>query len=75
VIVTEVYAAREPKQDFTSAEVVSAMPHLSARYIETLPEVTSYLLENLQSGDVVLVLSAGDADQVSTDVVKGLQER
>src|SRR6185369_1960437 len=28
VIVTEVYAAREPKQDFTSAEIVSAMPHM-----------------------------------------------
>jgi UDP-N-acetylmuramate--alanine ligase len=75
VIVTEVYAAREPKQDFTSAEVVSAMPHLSARYIKTLPKVTEYLLEQLQPGDVVLVLSAGDADQVSTEVVKGLQER
>jgi UDP-N-acetylmuramate--alanine ligase len=75
VIVTEVYAAREPKQKFTSAEIVSAMPHLSARYIETLPEVTKYLLEHLQAGDVVLVLSAGDADQVSTDVLKGLQER
>ena len=74
VIVTEVYAAREPQQDFTSAEVVSAMPHLSARYIKTLPEVTDYLLAHLQSGDVVLVLSAGDADQISTDVVKGLQE-
>ena len=44
---------------FTSAEIVSAMPHLSARYIKTLPEVTGYLLENLQPGDVVLVLSAG----------------
>jgi UDP-N-acetylmuramate--alanine ligase len=75
VIVTEVYAAREPKQDFTSAEIVSAMPHLSARYIETLPEVTNYLLEHLQPGDVVLVLSAGDADQISTDVLKELQER
>jgi UDP-N-acetylmuramate--alanine ligase len=75
VIVTEVYAAREPKEDFTSAEVVSAMPHLSARYIRTLPKVTEYLLKNLQPGDVVLVLSAGDADQVSMDVVKGLQER
>jgi UDP-N-acetylmuramate--alanine ligase len=75
VIVTEVYAAREPKQDFTSAEIVSAMPNLSARYIETLPEVTQYLLRSLKSGDVVLVLSAGDADQISTDVVKGLLER
>ncbi len=75
VIVTEVYAAREPVQDFTSAEIVSAMPHLSARYRKTLAEVTGYLLEHLQPGDVVLVLSAGDADQISTDVVKGLQER
>jgi UDP-N-acetylmuramate--alanine ligase len=75
VIVTEVYAAREPKQEFTSAEIVSAMPHLSARYIATLSEVSNYLIENLRSGDVVLILSAGDADQVSEDVVKGLQER
>ena len=69
VIVTEVYAAREPQQDFTSAEIVSAMPHLSARYINTLPEVTKYLFENLQSGDVVVVLSAGDADQICTDLL------
>jgi len=75
VIVTEVYAAREPKEEFTSAEIVSAMPHLSARYIRSLPEVTGYLLKHLQTGDVVLVLSAGDADQVSTNVVKGLKER
>ncbi len=74
VIVTEVYAAREPKEEFTSAEIVSAMPHLSARYIKTLPEVTEHLLKNLQPGDVVLVLSAGDADQISTDVLKGLQQ-
>jgi UDP-N-acetylmuramate--alanine ligase len=73
VIVTEVYAAREAKEEFTSAEIVSAMPHLSARYIKTLPEVTEYLLQNLQPSDVVLVLSAGDADQVCTDVLKGLQ--
>jgi UDP-N-acetylmuramate--alanine ligase len=75
VIVTEVYAAREPKQDFTSAEVVSAMAHMSARYIETLPSVTSYLLRNLKPGDVVIVMSAGDAHQVSTELVKAFQER
>jgi UDP-N-acetylmuramate--alanine ligase len=75
VIVTEVYAAREPKQDFTSAEIVSAMPHMSARYIATLPEVTSYLLRNLKPGDVVIVMSAGDADQISTELVKAFQER
>jgi len=75
VIVTEVYAAREPKQDFTSAEIVSSMPHRSARYIETLPEVTSYLLRNLKAGDVVIVMSAGDADQISTELVHSFHER
>jgi UDP-N-acetylmuramate--alanine ligase len=75
VIVSEVYASREPKQDFTAAEIVSAMPHAAARYIETLKEISSYLIEHLQPGDVLLVLSAGDADQISTDVLAGLQER
>jgi len=75
VIVTEVFAAREPKQNFTSAEIVSTMPHLAARYIETLPEVTNYLYKHLRSGDVLLVLSAGDADQISTDLVNLYNER
>lgn len=75
VIVSEVYASREPKQDFTSAEVVSAMPHASARYIATLGEISNYLIKQLKHGDVLLVLSAGDADRISTDVLAGLQER
>ena len=75
VIVSEVYASREPKQAFTSAEIVSAMPHASARYINTLKEISHYLIKHLQPGDVLLVLSAGDANQISTDVLAGLQER
>jgi len=75
VIVSEVYASREPKQEFTSAEVVSAMPHPSARYIGSLQDISQYLLKYLEPGDVVLVLSAGDADQVSADVLAGLEER
>ena len=75
VIVSEVYASREPKQEFTSAEIVSAMPHASARYVATLKEISHYLIKNLQPGDVLLVLSAGDADQISTDVLAGLEER
>jgi UDP-N-acetylmuramate--alanine ligase len=75
VIVSEVYASREATQQFTSAEIVSAMPHASARYIRTLKEISHYLIKKLQPGDVLLVLSAGDADQVSTDVLAGLNER
>ncbi len=72
VLVTEVYASREAKQEFSSAEVVSSMPHPSARYSGSLADTTDYLLKNLRSDDVLLVLSAGDADQISADVVKKL---
>ncbi|HEY5901119.1 MAG TPA: UDP-N-acetylmuramate--L-alanine ligase [Anaerolineales bacterium] len=74
VLVTEVYAAREPKQDFSSAEVVSAMPHPSALFTGSLENTTAHLLEHLRRGDVLLVLSAGDADQVSASVLARFQE-
>ncbi|MEB2332951.1 MAG: UDP-N-acetylmuramate--L-alanine ligase [Anaerolineaceae bacterium] len=75
VIVTEVYASREPQQDFTSAEIVSGMSHRSARFIAMLDDVTTYLLENLRHGDILVVLSAGDANKICVDVLKGLNER
>ncbi len=72
VIVTDVYAAREPKQDFSAAEIVSAMPHSSAHFIPTLEGASAYLLEHLERNDVLIVLSAGDANQISADVLAGL---
>ncbi len=72
VLVTEVYASREAKQDFSSAEVVSAMPHPSAHYTNSLEETADYLLKNLRAGDVLIVMSAGDADQVSAKVLENL---
>jgi UDP-N-acetylmuramate--alanine ligase len=71
VLVTEIYASREAKQDFSSAEVVSAMPHPSVQYSGSLENTTKLLRKKLQSGDVLIVLSAGDADQISTNILKG----
>lgn len=73
VIVTEIYASREKTQDFSSREVVQLMNHLDVRQIPDLAEVTKVLIENLKSGDVLLVLSAGDADQISRDVLTFLK--
>ncbi len=73
VIVTDVYAAREKQNNFSASQVVERMLHPDARFIPTLAGTTVYLLENLREGDVLLVLSAGDADQVSNAVLKGLQ--
>lgn len=74
VIVTEIYAAREPIQDYSAAQVVQAMPHLSAQFIPDLPAVSDYLVSHLRPGDVLLVLSAGDADLVSTQVLAAMQK-
>jgi UDP-N-acetylmuramate--alanine ligase len=75
VIVTEIYAAREVKQDFSSEQVARAIAHKSVHFIAELPEVSEYLLSYLQPHDVLLVLSAGDANQISTDVMNGLSNR
>jgi UDP-N-acetylmuramate--alanine ligase len=72
VIVTEIYASREAPQDFTGAMIVSSMRHPSARFIAKLDDAANYLLERLQPGDVLIVLSAGDADQLSADVLARL---
>ena len=72
VLVTAIYASREAKQDFSASEIVSAMPHPSAQYTGSLEETTKQLLRKLRSGDVLIVLSAGDADRISADILKRL---
>lgn len=72
VLVTEIYASREARQNFSSAEVVSAMPHASARYSGSIIDTKDDLLKNLRPGDVVIVLSAGDADQITTALLQEL---
>ncbi len=73
VIVSEIYKSREPEEDYSSAEVVKAMGHPSAKFIAKLEDISDYLLENLRPDDVLLVLSAGDANEINISVVEGLK--
>ncbi|HVN54287.1 MAG TPA: UDP-N-acetylmuramate--L-alanine ligase [Anaerolineaceae bacterium] len=75
VIVSEVYAAREPAQPFSAAQVVKEMDHPGARFVAGLSEIAGALVKELRAGDVLIVLSAGDADQVSTQVLAAIRER
>jgi UDP-N-acetylmuramate-alanine ligase len=49
------------------------MPHPSAHFIASLEDTCEYLLKHLRKNDVLLVLSAGDADQVSANVLTALE--
>jgi UDP-N-acetylmuramate--alanine ligase len=75
VIVTEIYASREKRQDFSAFEVVKQMAHSQVHFIPELIPVSEYLIQNLVKGDVVLVFSAGDADQINQLVLAGLKEK
>ena len=72
VIVTEIYAARETDPGFSSNKIVAAMTHQNVKYAQTLIAATRLLLDELRPGDVVFVLSAGDADQISQQVLESL---
>lgn len=78
VIITEVYAAREKAADFdnfSAAQVLAKMDHPGAQFIPSLEDTSTTLLSQLAPGDVMLVLSAGDADQISACVLAALKER
>ena len=76
VVVTEVYAAREtPPGDFSARQIVQAMAHPDAIFAANLEDALKQLIDRVQPGDVVLVLSAGDADQVSAQLLSALQGR
>lgn len=75
VIVTGIYASREKFQPYSVDNLVKRIKNVEALHIESLRDVTQFLARNLQPEDVLLVLSAGDADSVCRDVISLLKER
>ncbi len=74
LLITPVYAAREtPPPGFSLQKLLSAMAHPRARFVPDLDAAARFLLDHLQPGDVLLTLSAGDADRISRDVLAALQ--
>ncbi len=74
-IVSEIYASREKEEAYSSKELVQQMDLRKSLYIATIPEITRYLTRHLLPGDVLIVLSAGDADQICRSVLSVLNER
>lgn len=76
VIVTDIYAAREVDDGTVSAaELVAASAHCSIVHIAALADVAEYLLKQVQTGDVVITLGAGDGYKVGEMVLAVLNRR
>jgi UDP-N-acetylmuramate--alanine ligase len=77
VLVTEIYPAREspPADGFGGRQASQALHHPDVRFTPGLEQAQQELLAHLRPGDVLLVFSAGDADQLSGRVLAALQEK
>ena len=76
VIITDIYRSRDT-EDFgiTPQTVIAKMPgDVDAQHIGALDAVTAFLAEHVEEGDVVIVMSAGDATRVSEDLLAALRE-
>jgi len=74
ILVTEVYAAREgpPAGGYSSRTITEKIPG-DAVFVPDLALVRTFLGKQLAAGDVVIILSAGDADKLGTWLIKDLE--
>ena len=66
VIITEIYAAREPQDPHITPELVAAATHHEdARAIPSLEAIAQYLMPRLGPNSLVIILSAGSATRLA----------
>ena len=76
VITVDIFRSRETDSlGISGAAVAAALEHDDAQYAGDLAEAAQFILERLKPGDVVLTLSAGDANRVGYNVLAGLEAR
>jgi UDP-N-acetylmuramate--alanine ligase len=75
VIITDIYAAREADAGIVHArDLVAASGHDHIHHIATLDEAAAFLRQQVQPGDVVVVMGAGDSSRIAELLLAGLQD-
>ena len=74
VIITDIFAARETYSGFGIVDVMRSVRHPSVHHLGTNADVAAYLAENLKTGDVVVTLSAGDANRAAPMALEMLKK-
>jgi UDP-N-acetylmuramate--alanine ligase len=80
LILMDVYSAGEvPVPGVSGKTIVDAVlvrdPHRAIAYFPHRPDIVPYLADRVAPGDVVLVMGAGDVNELGADLVRELQRR
>jgi UDP-N-acetylmuramate--alanine ligase len=79
LVVTDVYAAREEPIEGVSGELVAKAArehgHRKVIYIQDKEKVVTYLAAQVQSGDVVITMGAGDVYRIGEQLIQLLGKR
>lgn len=74
VIVTDIYAAREQNLlGISGADLVARMDHPDVRYAETLDSAVVVLMDQIQTGDVIITLGAGDGYLIGEKLLRQIE--
>lgn len=76
LLVTEIYAARETEPDdgFSANSLVQEINHQDSRFVPDLGAARDFLIAHLKPGDILLVFSAGDGDQLNREILDQLKQ-
>ena len=75
-IITEIYPAREAKPEgFDPYLLLKAFTHSNIQILDSLKGTSDYLNNNLQSGDLLIVFSAGLGLEITDAVMDALKNR
>ncbi|HNW94955.1 MAG TPA: UDP-N-acetylmuramate--L-alanine ligase [Anaerolineaceae bacterium] len=75
VMITKIYAAREPDDGFSPQPIVDALPAEKADYIPDFTELVEALSRQLTGNDVVVFLSAGKGPQICASLRESILRR
>jgi UDP-N-acetylmuramate--alanine ligase len=75
VLVLKIYAARETDPGYSAEVIAHALPPGKASYAPNFDLAEEHLINNLASGDIAIIFSAGDATQLSQAVLSKLRQR
>jgi UDP-N-acetylmuramate--alanine ligase len=76
IYVTEIYASRERDTlGMSGRHIVERMTGSNVEFVPTLDQATDVLLDDLQSGDLLITMGAGDVWKVGDTVLAALRER